>query len=329
MPIASDRPQAGRDSVRRDPGPINPGRRGFLRGATCAAASCLLAPFAVRGQGVAVAAMTLGDRFSAIAGLGGNVVVLATAEGAVVVDTGAAQFAGTTGRLVGEASGNRGVAVAFNTHWHADQTGGNAALRADGAKIVAHAKTHAHLSTPTYLPDEDRYQPAAAPEAWPTDTFHDRGSLDVGGERIDYGYLIEPHTAGDIYVHFGDRNVIAVGDAIAPERDPVFDWYGGGWLGGRIDSLERLLALGDRATRFVPGYGPVVDRAYVESEHELMLALYDILFERIRSGESAADVLASRALDALPRRFGDPGKLLYDLHKGMWAQYNTLSHDIV
>jgi len=72
-----------------------------------------------------------------------------------------------------------------------------------------------------------------------------------------------------------------------------------------------------------------VDRAYVESEHELMRALYDILFERVRAGESAADVLASGALDALPRRFDDPGKLLYDLHKGMWAQYNTLSHDIV
>jgi hypothetical protein len=39
--------------------------------------------------------------------------------------------------------------------------------------------------------------------------------------------------------------------------------------------------------------------------------------------------LRSGALDALPRRFDDPMRLLHDYHKGMWAHYNTLSPDIV
>jgi hypothetical protein len=60
-----------------------------------------------------------------------------------------------------------------------------------------------------------------------------------------------------------------------------------------------------------------------------MLGLYDILWERVRAGETAGDILDSGALDALPRRFDDPGKLLYDAHKSMWAHYNTLSPDIV
>jgi glyoxylase-like metal-dependent hydrolase (beta-lactamase superfamily II) len=67
--------------------------------------------------------------------------------------------------------------------------------------------------------------------------------------------LIEAHTDGDAYVYFRDDNVIAVGDAIAPERDIELDWYGGGWLGGRVDSLKQLLALTNAKTRFVPSYG--------------------------------------------------------------------------
>ena len=57
---------------------------------------------------------------------------------------------------------------------------------------------------------------------------------------------------------------IAVGDALAPTGDPVLDWWGGGWLGGRVDSLALLLARSDAETRFVPSYGPVIGRAEVQ-----------------------------------------------------------------
>ena len=59
--------------------------------------------------------------------------------------------------------------------------------------------------------------------------------VEIGGRPIEFGYLIEAHTDGDIYVAFPDLDVIAVGDVASPGRDPVFDWFGGGWLGGRLD----------------------------------------------------------------------------------------------
>jgi glyoxylase-like metal-dependent hydrolase (beta-lactamase superfamily II) len=198
-----------------------------------------------------------------------------------------------------------------------------------GAEIIAHHKTYAHLSTPYYLPAEDRYQSALPVESHPTRWFFDEGVIASGDQSIRYGYLLEAHTDGDIYVRFEQDNVVAAGDAISPLRDPELDWFGGGWVGGRVDSLKLLLEISDADTRFVPGYGPVVDRAYVQSEHDLMQALFDILFERVRAGESAEEINRSGALDALPRRFEDPAKLLYDAHKSMWGHYNTLSHDIV
>ena len=37
--------------------------------------------------------------------------------------------------------------------------------------------------------------------------------------------------------------VLAVGDVASPLRDPVHDWFAGGWLGGRVDAMDDLLAL--------------------------------------------------------------------------------------
>jgi glyoxylase-like metal-dependent hydrolase (beta-lactamase superfamily II) len=300
-------------------------RRSLLAGAV--AAACL-GPLGARAQNSASVTVQ-NERLRVIEGLGGNVVVWLDGGSAVVVDAGAPQHADGLVDIVDDITRGAAIELLFNTHWHLDQVGANATFGQRGAEICAHRKTLAHLSIPYYLPDEDRYQQPFPEEAHPTQTFVTSGAREVAGSQLSFGYLLEAHTDGDIYVHFQDDNVIAAGDALAPLRDPVLDWYGGGWLGGRIESLELLLALSDAITRFVPSYGPTVDRAYVMSELALMRALYDILWARVRAGESAEDILRSGALDALPRRFDDPLRLLSDCHKGMWAHYNTLSPDIV
>ncbi len=307
--------------------PSGPGldRRSLLAGAVTAA--CLI-PLGARAQnGVSVTA--LNERLRIVAGLGGNVVVWSDGGSAVVVDAGAGLYTDSLLDTVDDIIGSAAVEVLYNTHWHLEQVGANAAFRQRGAEICAHRKTLAHLSIPYYLPEEDRYQQPLPPAAHPTETFFTSGVREIAGKQLSFGYLLEAHTDGDIYVHFENDNVIAAGDAISPLRDPVLDWYGGGWLGGRIESLEELLNRSDGNTRFVPSYGQTVDRAYVESELELMRGLYDILWARVRAGETAEDILRSGALDALSRRFNNPMRLLYDYHKGMWAHYNTLSPDIV
>ena len=65
----------------------------------------------------------------------------------------------------------------------------------------------------------------------------------TGGERIDYGYLTLAHTNGDIYVHFRNANVLAVGDVASPLRDPALDYLTGAWIGGRVSAMDRLLSL--------------------------------------------------------------------------------------
>jgi glyoxylase-like metal-dependent hydrolase (beta-lactamase superfamily II) len=266
---------------------------------------------------------------SLLGGFGGNVVALKTNEGAVLVDSGGSIPDSPLLGFLEEATGDRRVHTLFNTHWHLDQIGGNLGLGRAGANIVAHEKTRLRLAVGYYVPAEDRYRAPVPVQAQPTESFYTTGSTTVAGKRIEYGYLIEAHTDGDAYVYFRDANVIAVGDAIAPHQDIVLDWWGGGWLGGRVDSLKQLLTITDARTKFVPSYGDVVGRTEVQAEYDLCQLLFDRFFERIRKGETTEDMLAAGIMEGTGRTWADPQKFVYDTNKGFWGHNNTLSHDIV
>jgi glyoxylase-like metal-dependent hydrolase (beta-lactamase superfamily II) len=265
-----------------------------------------------------------------LSGAGGNIVALSTNAGLIVVDSGNAESSADvmrTLRTLGVPDGK--VAVLVNTHWHRDQTGANEALGFTGTTIVAHEKTRQRLAAGWYVPAEDRYEPPLTRAGLPTKTFYETGAIMVGEKRVEYGYLINAHTDGDLYVRFPDVNIIAVGDVVSPERDPMLDWFGGGWLGGRVDALAKLLSLGDASTRYIPSFGPVIGRAEVQAEHDLLTTIFDRMVVNLRLGQTPADMLKAGVLDGLPRTFADPAKFLYDAHKGFWANHNKLMHDIV
>ena len=297
-------------------------RRTVLHGALGAAVAAAVRPAFAE-------VTTVAGNLSLITGLGGNIVALTTPDGAVLVDSGHTQASGRLLDRVETATGDRRIHTLFNTHWHFDQIGGNELLGRAGTNIVAHDKTRARLAIGYYLPEEGRHTKPLPVQAQPTESFYTTGSTTTGGQRVEYGYLLEAHTDGDIYVYFRDANVIAVGDAVASERDPELDWFGGGWLGGRVDALKHLLAISDARTQFVPSYGAPVGRAAVQAEHDTCALLFDRFFERIRKGETNEDMLAAGIMEGTGRTWHDPAKFVYDAHKGFWGHNNTLSHDIV
>jgi cyclase len=272
----------------------------------------------------------LNDRLLLISGLGGNVVALRADDGLLLVDSGAP---GTTESLQKElkrfARGAK-VQTLINTHWHAEQTGGNEVFGKAGARIIAHAKAAQRLAVDQYIPSEDRYLKARPKAAVPTDVFYvGSKELAFGGEHIEYGYLQQPHTDGDLYVYFRESNVLVVGDAVAPVSDPLICWYEGGWVGGRADSQGKLLTIGNDQTRIIAGTGAVISRAEVKTEQEAMAQVFDRVSDAMRKGMTTEDMQKAKLLDGLPRTWKDPDKALYDAHKSMWAHYNKLSHSIV
>ena len=305
-------------------------RRAVFKAALSGFAGLSLAPFARYGFSQERPGLVqVTDEFVMLTGAGGNILVWFTSAGQVLVDSGAHEYSDVLLPTLGELPGAGRVHLLFNTHWHLGQVGGNAALGRAGATIIAHEKTRAHLATDYYLPVEDRYEKALPIEAHPIETFFASGEKLIDDERIEYGHLLEAHTDGDIYVYFRDSEVLAAGDAVSPVKDPELDWFGGGWLGGRVEALEKLLEVSNEETRIVPSYGPVVGRVELQAEYDMTLVLFDRMLELVRKGMSAQGMLDAGLMDGLYRNFDDPFKFAYDAYKGYWAHHNSLAADLL
>src|SRR5437667_3356168 len=305
-------------------------RRAILKGALGGVVGLTLPPFARDAFSQASPAVVpVSDGFVMLTGAGSNILVRTASAGQVLVDGGAVGSTDAVLKRLRELPGAGRVTTVFNTHWHREQVGGNLALGRSEATIIAHEKTRAHLATNYYLQGEDRYEKALPKEARPTVTFFTGDQTLAGKERIEYGHLLEAHTDGDIYVFFRDANVLAAGDAISPQKDPALDWFGGGWLGGRVEAQQKLLKLCNAETRIVPSYGPVVGRAELQAEFDMTRELFDRMLDLVRKGMSAQDMLDAGLMQGLDRTFRDPYRFTYDAHKGYGAHHNSLAPNLL
>ena len=250
-------------------------------------------------------------------------------DGLVLVDSGASQSGGSVTAALRDLASGAKVQTLFNTHYHPDQTGNNELFAAAGAKIIAHDRTRQWMSSAYWVPAEERYEKARPPAARPTQTFQTTGSLRTGDERIDYGYLLLAHTAGDIYVYFRNANVLAVGDAASPLRDPALDYFTGAWIGARVDAMDLVLTLGNEQTRIVPSYGPVMTRAEFKAERDMMEEVRARVFKHALKGESPKDMLEAGVLKGLTRKWKDPDRFLYDAGKGLWANHEKVDMSVI
>jgi glyoxylase-like metal-dependent hydrolase (beta-lactamase superfamily II) len=258
-------------------------------------------------------------------GGGSNVLAFRTGDGVVLVDGGApASFDSVMASL----GANARVHTLFNTHHHVDQTGNNERF-STGATIVAHKRTLEWMSADHWIHADERYERARPTAARPTETFLTASSLSAGGEQIDFGCLPLAHTNGDIYVHFRNANVLAVGDVASPLRDPALDYLTGAWIGGRVDAMDVLLALANEQTRIVPAYGPVLSKAELTAERDMMEEVRTRLFDQVREGDGPRDMLERGALKGLARTWNDPYRFLYDAAKGLWAHHDKLGPNVV
>ena len=208
-----------------------------------------------------------------IHGLGGNVGVLATGDGAVVVDTMTFALQGRRIRELAEELGRGPTQVVVNTHYHGDHTHGNPGF-ASGTRVVATGRTLAYLE----LLDAD-YWTGEAAGTLPNDTFAERHEMRVGGKTVRSYHLGRGHTDGDLVVLFVEDRVLHAGDLFFHGRYPNIDLEAGGSVAGWVDTLDRVLAL--EFDRVIPGHGPVTDR-------DGLRAFQDFLRELAALGEEAA-----------------------------------------
>lgn len=192
------------------------------------------------------------DDVFALYGFGGNVGVLRTERGGVVVDTMTFRLQGEEIRQRAEDLVGGPIQYVFNTHYHLDHTHGNPAFSA-GLPTVATGRTRALM-----LSLDSDYWSGANAEHLPNTTFSERYEVATGGKTVRALHLGPGHTGGDLVVLFEEDRVLHAGDLFFHRIYPSIDLEAGGTVRGWIDTLDRVLEL--EFDSVIPGHGEVSDR---------------------------------------------------------------------
>jgi glyoxylase-like metal-dependent hydrolase (beta-lactamase superfamily II) len=210
----------------------------------------------------------LTDDIHVFTGVGGNVGVLVTPDGVVVVDT--MTFVRQGGAIRDAIRGltPQPVVAVLNTHYHVDHTHGNPAFPV-GTKVVSTAKTLQHLRDRV----ADFWKARPASDLLPNDTF-DGGSKEMrlGGKTIRSHFVGRGHTDGDMVVLFVEDRVLHTGDLLFHEHYPNIDLEAGGSVREWPATLDKVLAL--PFDTVIPGHGPTTDRRGLERFRDFMASLW-------------------------------------------------------
>ena len=225
-----------------------------------------------------------------IFGLGGNVGVLRTDEGTVIVDTMTFRYQGGRIRRLAEELTGQEVTVVINTHYHFDHTHGNPAFEA-GTRVVSTPRTLDHLESA----DADYFSGDAA-ALLPNDTFDRRQHIEIGNKFIELIPTGRGHTDGDLAVFFVEDGVLHTGDLYFNGLYPNIDLEGGGSVVAWADTLDELLAV--PFDQVIPGHGPVSGISELQRFQLFIRQLAEVGKRAAQEGWTREDTQRSDALTA-------------------------------
>lgn len=246
-----------------------------------------------------------------------NIVAHTSSSGVLLVDGGSARAAGSVTKAIASLPGGGSVHTLFNTHWHPEQTGLNEQIGKAGKTIIAQENTRLWLTTDVTWPWNGQTFKRLPKVAQPNKTFYDRGALDSG---IRFGYIPDcAHTDGDLYVYFPQQNVLAVGDVVSGQGWPAVDWTTGGWIGGMVGGLQRVLSLTNEKTRIVPGRGPVLGLEDLKKQFDMYQTLYERLTQLLNKGRGPGEAVEARPAKEFEAQWGNADEFVRRSFESLWA----------
>jgi glyoxylase-like metal-dependent hydrolase (beta-lactamase superfamily II) len=266
----------------------------------------------------ALTTTTLSDNLTLISGAGANVVVAVGPESVVVVDGGLDAPAQALLAVIDRLGGGKPIAALFNTNWRANKCGLNQVLAARGVPIIAHENTRLWQSADFYSEWQNLNHAPLPKAAQASKTFYDRGTLTLGKEIIDYGWIREASSDGDITVHFRGADVLVVSDVVSAGAYPLLDYVTGGWIGGAQKATRELLARSSDATRIVAAQGGVLNKTHLEQQATMLDHAYTKVAEAFKTGRSLAQFRATDPMQPFNAAWGNPELFLTLLYRGTW-----------
>lgn len=217
------------------------------------------------------------DNLYVIIGNGGNVAVMPTSEGVVIVDDKFAQDGPEILAKVKTVS-DKPIRYVLNTHQHGDHTGGNESLLASNAEILIHKNARANMVT--------NKQPGV-----PRITYSDEMQLFLGGKEFRARYLGRGHTNGDAVIFFPAERALHTGDLFVNGGAPFIDAANGGSIKDFDATIEKALQYDFDIV--IPGHGPVAKKADLVKWAQTLRTIRD----RVKKGCAGGAADAAKRID--------------------------------
>ncbi len=228
------------------------------------------------------------EDLSVIYGLGGNVAVLNTDEGTVIVDTMTLRYQGDRIKEEAMALTGKPITLIINTHYHLDHTRGNPAFDV-GTRVVSTSRTLHHLQV-----TDAEYFSGEASKLMPNETFDKDKVISMGNKTIRLMYPGRGHTDGDLVVLFEEDKTVHAGDLFFFRLYPNIDLEGGGSVMEWGDTIDKILDL--PFSKIIPGHGMTTERPGLEQFQKFVRQLASVGKEAADSGISLEE---TRATDRL------------------------------
>jgi len=228
-------------------------------------------------------------------GGGGNIGVLTTPSGPIVIDAMMANSAEQIKNALRSIGGDN-IRYLINTHWHSDHTDGNKTL-GQGTVIVAHKNVRALLENPSVLMGQ---KPAPTPEnALPKITYSELLTLHAEDVEVRLVHYPNAHSNGDTVVYIDKYKVVHMGDMFFNGLFPFLDVDNGGDIENWVRHIDTILAGLPGDAKIIPGHGPLTNPAGLKAFRDMLADSAAVVGERIKSGKNIDEIKA----EGLPDRF--------------------------
>src|SRR5260221_8987856 len=201
----------------------------------------------------------LGHKTYMLEGEGGNILVVIGDDGIIMV---AAELAPPHDKIQSAIteSSNLPIKYLVDTHFHGEQTGGNAPFHRDGAVIVAQDNVRVRLLAGTTNGLNYNRSPPAHPDAIPSETYvGGTKTVAVRGREALLTHTTSAHTHGDSWIYLPDAHGIFTGDLFYNNgRYPTIDYANGGDIRGMVRANEAFLKLATSETKIASSRGSAV-----------------------------------------------------------------------
>ncbi|WP_211185334.1 MBL fold metallo-hydrolase [Thalassotalea algicola] len=212
-------------------------------------------------------------------GAGGNIGVLATQKGLMLVDD---QFEPLAEKIEQAMKSivDKDLKYVVNTHYHGDHTGSNSYF-SHKAPIFAHNNVRKRLASNDKLTSD----------ALPVVTYEQGVTIHLEQETVQLTHLPSGHTDSDTVVYFKNANVLHTGDLFFELGFPYVDTKGGGTVDGYLANVEYMIANYPDNVAIIPGHGKLTDKASLKQFADMIRECIKLVTEQLAVGKSEEEIL--------------------------------------